>query len=127
VLARTVARGRVERAMKRYRGFAVVREAIERKPWSTVALLRLSPMMPSGLKSYGFGLMRIDAWTYLLASLAGMLPGIVLKVYVGAAGREALSQGSAAKWALFAAGIAATVALGLLLRHTARRTLKLDA
>lgn len=127
ILARTIARGRIERAMRRYRAFAVVREAIERKPWSTVALLRLSPVMPSGLKSYGFGLMRVDACTYLMASLAGMLPGIVLKVYVGAAGRDALSEGGAARWSLFAAGIAATAVLAWVLRRTARRSLKLDA
>ena len=127
VLARTIARQRVERAVKRHRSFAVVREAIERKPWSTVALLRLSPVMPSGLKSYGFGLMRIEVWTYLLASIAGMLPGILLKVYIGDAGREALSDGGAAKWSLFAAGIAATMALAFVLRRTARTSLKLDA
>ncbi|MGQ0650683.1 MAG: TVP38/TMEM64 family protein, partial [Betaproteobacteria bacterium] len=113
-------------AASRYRGFSVVREAIERKPWTTVALLRLSPVMPSGLKSYAFGLMRIDAWTYLHASLAGMLPGIVLKVYVGAVGREALSGGGAAKWALLAAGVAATLALAWVLRRTAQSQLHLE-
>lgn len=113
VLSRTIARPWVERR----RGFAAVKDAIERKPWTTVALLRLSPVMPSGLKSYFFGATRLDWGTYLGASLAGMLPGILLKVYVGAAGRDALSHGGTAKWVLFAAGIAATLALAWLMRR----------
>ena len=119
-LARTIARPWVERAIARHRDFDAVKQAIEKKPWTTVALLRLSPLMPSGLKSYGFGLVRLDTWTYLGASLAGMFPGILLKVYIGAVGREAISEGGAAKWGLLAAGIAATVALGWIVRRTTR-------
>jgi hypothetical protein len=55
----------------------------------------------------------------------GMLPGILLKVYVGAAGRGAITEGGALNWTIFAAGVAATVALTLIVGRTVRATLKL--
>jgi uncharacterized membrane protein YdjX (TVP38/TMEM64 family)/membrane-associated phospholipid phosphatase len=117
LIARYLARGRIERRVSRHPAFAPVNEAVKRKPWTTVALMRMSPVLPSGMKSYCFGLMQLDTWTYLGASLAGMLPGILLKVYVGAAGRDALASGGAGKWALFAAGIGATVALAWMMKR----------
>lgn len=54
-----------------------------------------------------------------------MFPGILLKVYVGAAGWGAISEGGLVNWSIFAAGVAATAALALLLGREARRRLKL--
>jgi len=54
-----------------------------------------------------------------------MLPGIFLKVYIGAAGRGALAGGGALDWALLAAGIVATVLLTALVGRKARSILKL--
>jgi len=53
------------------------------------------------------------------------LSGVLLKVYLGTAGRGALSEGGAHNWALFAAGLAATVILTVLVGRKVRRTLKL--
>jgi uncharacterized membrane protein YdjX (TVP38/TMEM64 family) len=93
---------------------------VKREPWKVVALLRMSPLLPSGVKSYFLGLTRVRLADYASASAAGMLPGILLKVYVGAAGRDALSEGGVLNWTIFAAGIAATLVLTVLVGRKVR-------
>ena len=102
-------------------GFA----AVGKDGWKIVALLRMSPVMPSGLKSYFLGLTRVRLVDYFTASLAGMFPGIALKVYVGAAGRGALTEGGPLNWAMLAIGVGATLALALVLGRYARKRLSL--
>ena len=53
-----------------------------------VALTRLIPFFPFNLLNYGFGLTRVDFWTYLFWSWLCMLPGTILYVV----GADALSQ-----------------------------------
>ncbi len=124
-LSRTVLRRYVERVAKKSGAYQSINAAVRKDGWKVVALMRLSPLMPSGLKSYFLGLTRIRRGEYLLGTAAGMLPGIALKAYVGAAGRGALSDGGAMNWALFAAGLAATGILGWFLRRRARARLSL--
>jgi undecaprenyl-diphosphatase len=124
LLARYVLRRPLQRLAQRNAAFKAMDAAVAKDGWKVVALLRLSPVMPSGLKSYFLGLTRVRLADYLTGSMAGMLPAIVLKVYIGDAGRGALMDGGPVKWTLFAAGLAATVGLGLLLAHRARRKLK---
>lgn len=125
LLARTLLRGRVERAARRSKVFRGVDAAVRKEPWKVVALVRMSPVLPSGLKSYFLGLTRVRLADYATASAAGMLPGILLKVYVGAAGRGALSEGGTLNWGIFAAGMVATVALTLIVGRKVRARLKL--
>ena len=117
-------RERIERAAKRNKSFAAVDKAVRREPWKVVALLRLSPVLPSGLKSYFLGLTCVDAVAYTTASALGMLPGLALKVYIGDTGRAALSGGPV-KWAMLAAGIAATIAMALIVSRAVRKRLQL--
>jgi uncharacterized membrane protein YdjX (TVP38/TMEM64 family)/membrane-associated phospholipid phosphatase len=125
LLARYALRRHVERAARRSPTFKAVDAAVAKEGWKIVALLRMSPVLPSGLKSYFLGLTRVGLADYLSASLAGMLPGILLKVYVGAAGRGALTEGGPLNWTIFAAGTVATVALAVLLGRHARKRLRL--
>jgi uncharacterized membrane protein YdjX (TVP38/TMEM64 family) len=107
MLARTVLRERVAR----YTRFKALDAAVAKEGWKIVALVRLSPVLPSGLKSYLLGATRVRLAHYATASAAAMLPGVALKVYVGAAGRGAIAEGGALNWTLFAGGVAATVLL----------------
>lgn len=122
-LTRYVLRERVERAARRNKSFAAVDKAVKKDPMKVVALLRLSPVLPSGLKSYFLGLTCVDALAYAAASTLAMVPGLALKAYVGAAGRDALASGGALKWAVLAAGAIATVAIGLFVGRFAKRRL----
>jgi uncharacterized membrane protein YdjX (TVP38/TMEM64 family) len=125
VIARYLARRPVEKAARRYDAFRALERAVAKEPRKIVALLRLSPVIPSAAKSYFLGLTRIRWPDYTLGSAAGMFPGLVLKVYVGATGRIALVEGGILRWSLFAAGVVATIALALILRRAVQRKLGL--
>lgn len=85
----------------------------------------MSPVLPWGFKSYFMGLTRVRLVDYVRGSAAGMFPGTLLKVYVGAAGRGALTEGGPLNWFIFATGVAATAALTVVVGRKARATLKL--
>ena len=125
IAARTVLRKPIERAAKRSPRFKAVDRAVAREAWKIVALVRMSPVLPSGLKSYFFGVTRIGVRDYASASLAGMFPGIALKVYVGSAGRLALADGGPLNWALFGGGLVAILVLGVIITRIALSTLDL--
>jgi uncharacterized membrane protein YdjX (TVP38/TMEM64 family) len=123
--ARYLLRRRLEAIAGRNETFKAVDAAVRREPWKVVALLRMSPVMPSGLKSYFLGLTCVRPLAYTAATAAGMFPGLALKVYLGHAGRDVVSGGGPLKWALLAAAVAATVAMGTIVSRMARKRLRL--
>ena len=104
--------------------FPLVAGAVFGLGWGLVAAV-MSPAMPSGVKSYFLGLTRVKLPDYAVASVAGMFPGVLLKVYVGSAGRGALRDGGPLEWSLFAAGIVATIALTVIVGRKVRSRLNL--
>ena len=124
LVARYLIHDRIERRAKRHPAFKSVDDAVRKEPWKVVALLRMSPVLPSPLKSYFLGLTCVDVVTYAWASLLGMFPGLALKVYLGAAGRDAFSgETNTVKWAVLGAGLAATVAFAVVASRFAKRRL----
>lgn len=123
VLARHVLRRPLDRAARRNAAFKAIDSAVAKEGWKMVALLRMSPVVPAGVKSYFLGLTRVKLSQHAAASAAGMFPLILLKVYIGAVGRDALSEGGPLNWALLGAGVAATVGAAILLGRSARRKL----
>ena len=123
LVARYFLRHRVEEAAKNNPKFAAMDEAIGREGWKMVALLRLSPLVPFNLSNYLYGVTKIGFWPYVAASWAGMLPGTFLYVYIGAAGKEATSGEAAGpwKWALFGAGLAATIVVTVWISRVAKK------
>jgi len=123
LLARHVLRDRVERRAKKIKAFKAVDKAMRKAPLKVVALMRLSPVLPSGLKSYLLGLTCVRARPYAIGTALGTLPGTALKAFIGDEGREALAGGSATHWAVFGAGLVATILVMLLIGRYARREL----
>ena len=115
---------RIKRWARSGRMFKSIEHAVAKEPWKMVALLRLSPVIPCGLKSYFLGLTRIELAPYMAASLAGMAPDLAIKVYLGAAGRGALGTGGALNWALFAGGVVALFALSWIVGRRLKERLK---
>jgi uncharacterized membrane protein YdjX (TVP38/TMEM64 family)/membrane-associated phospholipid phosphatase len=124
-LSRHVVRAWMERAAHRSRTFKAIDHAVAKEPRKVVALLRLTPVIPCGLKSYFLGLTRVRLDDYMLATLAGVAPDLLVKVYLGAAGRGALAHGGTLDWSLFAAGVAAFLVLSLIVGRMVRAKLAL--
>ncbi|MEO7137909.1 MAG: TVP38/TMEM64 family protein [Gemmatimonadales bacterium] len=129
LVARYVARGYVKRRIGTGR-LAAVDRALARKGFRLVLLLRLTPVVPYSLLNYSLGLTRVRFRDFLLGS-AGMLPGTVLYVYYGMVAGEvaALAGGQAVPhdlkyWIFVAVGLAATIAVSVLVTRTARRALQ---
>jgi uncharacterized membrane protein YdjX (TVP38/TMEM64 family) len=125
LIARYLARERVEAMARKNAKFGAIDRAIQQQGWKVVALLRLSPVIPYNLSNYLYGLTAVRFGPYLLASAIGMLPGTLLYVYLGAIGNAAAGgeRRGPLEWALLGAGLAATVAVTVLLTRTARRHL----
>jgi uncharacterized membrane protein YdjX (TVP38/TMEM64 family) len=89
LIARHLARDRVERAAARDPRFAALDKAIAEKGWRIVLLLRMSAVVPFVLSNYVYGLTAIRFWPYVGASAVGMVPLILLYVGLGVAARRA--------------------------------------
>lgn len=129
LVARHVARGRVEDRIAGDARFAAIDRAIGREGRKIVFLLRLSPVFPFNLLNYALGLTKVRFVDYLVASL-GMLPGTVLYVYSGklvgdvaaVAGGVELERGPA-DWAVLGVGLVATAVVTFYVTRIARRAL----
>jgi uncharacterized membrane protein YdjX (TVP38/TMEM64 family) len=126
LIARYVARERVQRLADRNQRFAAIDRAIGEEGWKVVALLRLSPLIPFSLSNYLYGLTPIRFGPYVLTSWIAMLPATFLYVYVGAAGNAAVTgrgPGGAWRTALWVVGLLATIAVTVFVTRAARRQL----
>ena len=131
LISRYVARDWVVAKAERHEKFKVIDRAIGQQGGKIVFLLRLSPAIPFNLSNYLYGLTGVGFCPYVLASWLGMLPGTLLFVYLGAAGRTGLQAAagmdrvqSSAEHGLFVVGLLATVAVTVLVTRIARKALK---
>jgi pyruvate/2-oxoglutarate dehydrogenase complex dihydrolipoamide dehydrogenase (E3) component/uncharacterized membrane protein YdjX (TVP38/TMEM64 family) len=129
VLGRTVARDAIGRRVEANPKFAAIDHAVGREGLKIVLLTRLSPAFPFTLLNYAYGLTRVTLGDYVAGTVVGMIPGIVMYVYLGSlftsvseiAGGTA--EGGIAKQILTFVGFAATVAVTVFVTRLARRAL----
>jgi uncharacterized membrane protein YdjX (TVP38/TMEM64 family) len=132
LVARFIARDKVEAIAKGSEKFRNIDNAIGKQGAKLVFLLRLSPVIPFNLSNYFYGLTSVKFWPYVLASWIGMMPGTFLYVYIGTAGKAAVSAaagGEAIKhgwqyWAFMSVGLAATIIVTIWVTKIARDALK---
>jgi uncharacterized membrane protein YdjX (TVP38/TMEM64 family) len=131
LVARFIARDKVEAIAKRNEKFRKIDNAIGKQGAKLVFLLRLSPVIPFNLSNYFYGLTGVRFWPYVLASWVGMMPGTLLYVYIGTVGKVAVSAaaGEAMKrgwqyWTFLSVGLAATIAATIWVTKIARDALK---
>lgn len=130
LVARYLARPAIERRFQADPRVRSIDRAVEERGLRLVFLLRLSPVLPFNALNYVLGITRVRLRDYLLGSL-GMLPGTLLYVWTGklagdvaaAAGGAAPPRG-AAYWATLGVGLAATVAVTVMVTRMARTALK---
>jgi uncharacterized membrane protein YdjX (TVP38/TMEM64 family) len=132
LVARFIARDKVESIAKGNEKFRNIDNAIGKQGAKLVFLLRLSPVIPFNLSNYFYGLTSVKFWPYVLVSWIGMMPGTFLYVYIGTAGKAAVSAaagGEAIKhgwqyWAFMSVGLAATIIVTIWVTKIARDALK---
>jgi len=125
LVARYLLRAAVARRADKHRLFKQLDRAVAKDGWRMVAMMRLTPILPFAVKNYFLGLTSIGVVPYALATAAGMLPGLLVKVYLGAVGRAALSLRDPMRWTMLVIGLAASGALMLWLGRFARERLHL--
>ena len=129
LVARYLARDRVERWVLSDPRFRAIDLAVGREGGTIVLLTRLSPVFPFNLLNYLYGLTRVPFPIYLLASWIGMMPGTFLFVSIGSAGRavaQAATGGvsrSLAEYLFWTLGLVATIAVTLYVTRLAHRAL----
>jgi len=129
LLARTLLREKVARWADANPKFRSLDRAIGRQGLKMVFLIRLSPVFPFSLLNYLLGLTAVKTGAYALGNLLGMLPGILLYVYIGAAARDALTGQMAASASIFQqilkyVGLVATIAVVVVVTRIARNAMR---
>jgi uncharacterized membrane protein YdjX (TVP38/TMEM64 family) len=132
LVARFVAREKIEGIAQRNEKFQRIDNAIGEQGATLVFLLRLSPVIPFNLSNYFYGLTGVKFWPYVLASWIGMVPGTFLYVYIGTAGKAAVGAavgGEAVKhgwqyWTFLSIGLAATIIVTVWVTKIARDALR---
>jgi len=134
LVARFIARDKIEAMARRNTKFQRIDNAIGQQGVKLVFLLRLSPVIPFNLSNYFYGLTGVSFWPYVLASWIGMMPGTFLYVYIGTAGKAAVSAagGEAVKqgwqyWTFMSIGLVATIVVTIWVTKIARDALKKTA
>jgi uncharacterized membrane protein YdjX (TVP38/TMEM64 family) len=131
LVARFIARRKVEAIAKRNDRFRKIDNAIGQEGAKLVFLLRLSPVIPFNLSNYFYGLTGVRFWPYVLASWIGTMPGTLLYVYIGIAGKAAVAAatgGEAMKhgwqyWTFLGVGLVATIIVTIWVTKIARDAL----
>lgn len=117
LVARFIARAKIQAIAQRNEKFREIDSAIGKQGAKLIFLLRLSPVIPFNLSNYFYGLTAVKFWPYVLVSWIGMMPGTFLYVYIGTAGKAAVAAaagGEAIKhgwqyWTFLGVGLVATV------------------
>jgi len=122
LVSRHLVRGRVAGVVASRPSLRAVDRAVAEEGWRVVGLLRLSPLVPFNLQNYALGATSVGFWPYVAATGVGIAPGCLLYVYLGVIGKS--SGGGALKWAFVALGLAATIAVAVLVGRKARAVLE---
>lgn len=129
LIARHGGRRYILRWFGQSRSLAALDLAVGREGRRMVFLMRLSPFVPFNIVNYLLGLTGIAFIDYVLAA-PGMLPVTIVYTYAGFAAGEALAlSGEAAVphttsyYVLLALGLAATIAVTVVVTRAARRAI----
>jgi hypothetical protein len=116
LIHRYLARTKVRPLLEERRIVSAIDDAVAEEGCEIVALVRLNHLVPSNLQKYLFGVTAISFRHFGAMTSAGIFPGTVLYIYLGALGKATASSGTAADtltWAFFGN-------MGVLRRRAAR-------
>ena len=129
-LSRWFLRKDISARFRKHATFRAIDMAIEKEGWKIVILLRLCPI-PFGLANYLYGLTAVQFRPYLIASLIGGLPSLLLYCQLGTAGKaglDAIASGhlvrSTGELVVFGISMVATVCAIVLIPLFARKAVQ---
>jgi len=128
-IGRTFAREWISRRIEAWPRFRALDRALRERGFWIVLLTRMSPAFPFNLLNYAYGVTAVRPRDYIIGSWVGMFPATVLYVYAGSAAAS-VSQAVAGRVhtgasgvVLLCLGLAATLAVTVLVTRLARREL----
>lgn len=129
-VGRRAARHRVEHHVARYPRLHAIEQGLRDEAFVIVLLTRLSLVIPFNVLNYAYGITSVRAGVHLLATAVGMLPAVVLYVYLGTLARDlgqilsgAATPSELGYW-IAAAGVATIVVLTWAIHRAATRALE---
>lgn len=99
-------------------------EALERRAFQTVVVLRLILWMPQVLHSF-FGISKVGFWTHFWGSLIGYVPPLFLVSYLGAKMFDVSGKIQPTAWPIMAGLLVASLTIAVLARAWERRRLSI--
>ena len=129
-ISRTVGRGLIERHLASRPQWRALDLAIEREGWKIVFLSQLSPLLPTSLFNYCYGLTRLRFWPCMLWIGLGWSPGMFLYAYLGRLGHfgwriwQEGNRPSVEQYAVWLGGLALSLTATLFLGNVAVRLLR---
>src|SRR3954466_12475344 len=129
VVGRYLLRGWIVEKVGNNLKFQALDEAVAREGWKIVLLVRLCPIFPFPVTNYGFGITRVPLKQYVLASWIGMLPAMVVLVYIGSLASSLASLGAGGRtrtpleWTLYAVGLIMAIVVVIYITRLAKRAL----
>ncbi len=121
VLARGLLCARISHRMRDKTLLRAIQYAVSQEEWKIVILLRLSPVLSFAMQNYLLAITDVRLRPYVVGSAIGMMPAIGIYVYLGSLG--ALHDGGSVRWELLVPGIAAALAMVLLISRRAKQAL----
>jgi uncharacterized membrane protein YdjX (TVP38/TMEM64 family) len=128
-LSRKLGRAWFHRHVPYKRRYRAVELACERDGFKIVTLTRLTPVFPSNVMSYFFGVTSLSTRSFALGTAIGMLPRTIVYTTVGAAAKsfvdasgEDFQNEPLVQWALYI-GVAVTAVVLVIIARIARRAL----
>jgi uncharacterized membrane protein YdjX (TVP38/TMEM64 family) len=127
---RALGRSWIERRMGDSLKLQALDEAVNARSFYIVFLTRFAIVLPFNVLNYAFGLTRVTAATYVAATAVGMLPAVLLYVYLGTLADDFgailagdVRPGGGAYW-IAAIAILAIVAVIWIVHRAAKRALR---
>jgi uncharacterized membrane protein YdjX (TVP38/TMEM64 family) len=131
LIGRFALSGRIGRWLEKSPRWAAVHRAVEADALRIGFLLRLSPLFPQNLLSYGFSLTPMRLGTFVAVTWLGLLPIICFQAYLGSLMRDVaeLIDGQRPPmgpwgWVATAASVVVTVAAMAVVTRLGQRALK---
>ena len=130
MVGRRVARHWVEHRVTGYPRLHAIEKGLREEAFVIVMLTRLSLVIPFNLLNYAYGITSVRSGVHLAATAVGMLPAVVLYVYLGTLARDlgeilsgAATPSELGYW-IAAAGIVAIIVLTWSIHRIASRALE---